>query len=268
MSLFKVRKCAVRVAHACSKIGHFKKAREYLKEVELGFPKEKLDHPEFASFLQRKTEITLDSFEISWPLDEERVQQIKAEAQSDLLRAEEILDKSLGCNHQQYAVVKKEKARLNIHMGHYQVAYDEICSALNIILNHCNQRRQVGHYLKAEFSLIRSDAEGKLALNSGQKESLKTAKDIYRNALGNNHPMVAFTLQKLCIRYLELECLKDADKYFEESENICQILRKDLQSQLDSSNSDFLVEYKLDSHPILKGQQRLLTRITRNHGAW
>lgn len=225
-------------------------------------------HPEFASFLQKKTEITLDSFETKCPLDEKSIQEIMSKAQHDLLKAERILVKSLGCNHQQYAVLKKEQARVNIIMGNYKAAYKEICSALKKIPHVCHQKPKNEHYLKAEFSLIRSDVERKLDLTSGQRESLKTAESIYRNAFGDNHPMLAFTLQKLSARYFDLGSQKEADKYFEESEKICAVLKRDLQEQLKYCFSDFLIQYNLDNHPILRRQQRLTRQLRRNQGAW
>ena len=223
-------------------------------------------HPEFASFLQKKTEITLDSFEIKCPLDEESIQEITSKAHRDLLKAEQILEKSLGCNHQQYAVIKKEQARVNILMGNYQAAYKEICSALQKVPHVFHQEPKNGHYLKAEFSLTRSEVESKLELTNGQKESLKTAESIYRNAFGDNHPMLVFTLQKLCARYVDLGNRKEADKYFEATEKMCAVLKTDLQEQLNYCSSDFLIEYNLDNHPILRHQQQLARKIWRNIG--
>lgn len=259
--LLQVRKCQVRVAYACSKIGLFDKAKEYLMEVELGFPKEKIAHPEFAALLRKKTEITLDSFEFNWPSDEKKVQEILSKANTDLIRAEEIVSNSLGCKHQQFAVTKKERARLNILMDNNKDAYDEICLALNVIPKVC-------HHSKAEFSLIRSDVEKKLGLNTAQKESLETAENIYRKAFGENHPMVAFTLQKLCTTNLDLESIQNAYKYFEASEQACETLKKNLSEQRDSCDADFLKKYKIDAHPIIKRQQLLDKRIRRNQGAW
>lgn len=259
--LFQIRKCAVRVAHACSKIGLFDKAKEYLREVEFGFPEEKISHPEFAAFLRKKTEITLDSFEFNWPSDEQNVQEILSNANTDLLRAEEIVLHSLGSKHQQLAVTKKEKARLNILMGNNRIAYDEIRSALSIIPNVC-------HYLKGDFSLIRGDAEKNLSLITAQKMSLETGENTYRKAFGDNHPMVAFALQKQCILYIDLKCVQNAYKYFDASEQACEILKRNLREQLDSCNTDFLSNYNIDKHPILKRQESLAKRIMRNQGAW
>ena len=259
-----MRKCKVRVAYACSKIGLSNKAKEFLKEVELGFPYENMTQPEFAAFLQKKTEITLDNLEIIWPSDAESIREIHSKAETDLKEADEIIQQSFGSNHQQCALVKKEKARLYVLMGHHQIAYNEILSAQNIITNVCYHKPD----LEAELSLIRADIQGKLQLTSGQKESLKTAENIYRNDSGNNHPVFATTLQKLCSKYLELERLKEAEKYLEESDKICETLKRDLQGQLNTSNSDFLINYKLDTHPVLKRQQLLARKIRRNPGAW
>ena len=263
-----MRKCAVRVAYAYSKIGFFDKAKERLMEVELGFPDDKKNHPEFAAFLRTKTEIDLDSFEIKWPSNEEGFEKIKLTTQSDLLRAEEIIKTSLGSENQQYALIKKEQARLNIIMGNYQIAYNQICDALNIIRKACYQRQGIGHYLTAEFLLIRSDAEGKLRLNDPQKESLKNAEEMYWNVFGDNHPMVALTLQKLYMMYQDRGNTKEAQRYLEGSKEICQLLEQDLQEQLDRSTCDFLVKYKLEKHPILKRQQQLTKKITSTLGAW
>lgn len=252
----------MRVAYACSKIGLLNKAKEYLWEVELGFPLEKITHPEFAAFLRKKTEINLDSFELSWPLDEQNVQEILSKANTDLVRAEEILSNSLGRNHHQFAVTKKEIARLKILMGCPKIAYDEIRLALRMLTPN------VSHHLRAEFSLIRSDAEKKLGLNMAHKLSLEVAKTIYGKTFGDNHPMVAFTLQKLCTTYLDLESPQTAYKYFEESENACEMLKTHLREQLDRCHSDFLKNYNIDTHPIVKRQQLLAKRIMRNKGAW
>lgn len=257
-----VRKCTVRVAYACSKIGLFDRAKEYLREVELGFPLEKITHPEFAVFLRKKTEITLDSFEFSWPLDEQNIQEILSKANTDLVRAEEILSNSLGRNHRQFALIKKEIARLKILMGFNKIAFDEIRLALKVLIP------DVSHHLKAEFSLIRSDAEKKLELNMAQEESLKAAKTIYRQTFSDHHPMVAFTLQKLCTTYLDLESPQIGYKYFEKSEKACEILKTNLREQLDSCHSDFLKKYNIDTHPIVKRQRLLAKRISRNQGAW
>lgn len=117
-----IRKCTVRFGCACSKLGLFEEAVEYLMEVELGFPAEKRSSPEFAAFLRKKTEITLDSFEFNWPLDEAAVQGIFSKAKADLITAEEIVCNSLGCKHRQFALTKKERARLNILMGNHKDA--------------------------------------------------------------------------------------------------------------------------------------------------
>lgn len=259
-----MRKCAVRVAYACSKIGLFKWAEECLKEVQLGFPHDKKNHPEFAAFLQKKTEIILDKLEINmikWPSDDKTIQQIMSRAKVDLLTAEEILKTSPGCNDRQHSVLQKEQARLNIVLGNYEDAYQQICLALEKTRHLSQKIPNSAHYLKAEFSLVRSDVEGKLSLMHGQRESLKTAETVYRNAFGNNHPMLSLTLQKLSATYFDLGCQKEADKCLEESEQICSVLRKDLQEQLNCCTSEFLVNYNLGTHPILKRQER-------NQGAW
>ena len=86
-----MRKCKLRIAYACSKLGLFSKAKEYLKGVKLGFSEEDLAHPEYAVFLRKKTEIALDNLEFSWPKDEEGVQEIFTEAGRDLNKADEII---------------------------------------------------------------------------------------------------------------------------------------------------------------------------------
>lgn len=252
----------MRVAYACSKIGLFDVAKEYLREVELCFPKEKVTHPEFAAFLRKKTEITLDSFQVSWPLDDLNVQKILSKADTDLVRAEETLSNSLGRNHRQSAVTKKEIARLKILMGFNEIALKEIRSALKVLIPN------VSHHLKADFSLIRSDAEKKLGLNMAQELSLKEAETIYRQTFGDNHPMVVFTLQKLCTSYLDLENPPKAYEYFKASEKACEVLKTNLREQLDSCQSNFLKNYNINTHPIVKRQQLLAKRITRNQGAW
>ena len=253
----------MRVAYACSKMGLFDAAKEYLREVELCFPKEKVTHPEFAAFLRKKTEITLDSFEsVRWPSDELNVQKILSKADTDLVRAEEILSKSLGRNHRKFAVTKKEIARLKILMGFHEIALKEICSALKVL------SPNVSHYLKADFSLIRSDAEKKLGLNMAQELSLKKAETIYRQTFGDNHPMVVFTLQKLCTSYLDLENPQKAHEYFKASEKACEVLKTNLKEQLDSCQSNFLKNYNINTHPIVKRQQLLAKRVMRNQGAW
>lgn len=77
-------------------------------------------HPEYAVFLRTKTEITLDNLQFSWPKDKEGVRKMMSEAETDLNRADVIIQQSLGCDHQQYAFLKGEKARLCILMGHYE----------------------------------------------------------------------------------------------------------------------------------------------------
>ena len=261
-----MRKCAVRVAYACSKLGLFEEAVEYLMEVELGFPAEKRSSPEFAAFLRKKTEITLDSFEFNWPLDEAAVQGIFSKANTDLIKADEIVCNSLGRKHRQFALTKKERARLNILMGNHKDAYDEILSALKIDPQSCN-------YLTADLYLIKSDSEKELNMTDAQKECLQTAENIYRNVFGDDHPTVAFTLQKLCTTYLDLaqkrsRCKKEGHKYFEASERACEVLQNNLEQQLPGTQTDFLRNYSVDKHPILKRQQLLAKRIRDDQGAW
>ena len=236
-------------------------AKEYLREVELCFPKEKETHPEFAAFLRKKTEVTLDSFEVSWPLDDQNVQKILSKANTDLVRAEEILSNSLGRNHRQFAVTKKEIARLKNLMGFNKIALNEILKVLF---------PNVSRHLKADFLLIRSDAEKNLGLYMAQYQSLKEAEAIYRQNFGDNHPMVVFTLQKLCTAYLEspkIENPQKAYEYFKASEEACEVLKTNLREQLDSCQSDFLKNYNINTHPIVKRQQLLNKRFTRNQDA-
>ena len=235
-------------------------ALEYFKRVEICFPKEKETHPEFAAFLRKKTEVTLDSFEVSWPLDDQNVQKILSKANTDLVRAEEILSNSLGRNHRQIAMTKKEIARLKILMGSNEIALKE----MEVLIPN------VSHHLNADFALIRSDAEKNLGLNMAQYQSLKEAEAIYRQNFGDNHPMVVFTLQKLCTAYLENPKLanpKKAYEYFKASEEACEVLKTNLREQLDSCQSDFLKNYNINTHPIVKRQQLLNKRFTRNQDA-
>ena len=266
--LFQIRKCTVRVGYACSKLGLFEEAAEFLTEVELGFPAEKRSSPEFAAFLRKKTEITLDSFEFNWPLDQAAVQGIFSKAKTDLIKADEIVCNSLGCKHQQFAVTKKERARLNILsvMGNHKKAYREIRLALKNDFQSC-------YYLKGDFYLIKSDAEKGLDLIGPQKVSLKTAEKMYRNVFGDDHPMVAFTLQKLCTTHLDFAqkrnwCKEEGHKYFEASERACEALQNNLEQQLLGTQTDFLRNYSVDKHPILKRQQLLAKRIRDNQSAW
>lgn len=248
----------MRVAYASSKIGLFEKAKEYLREVELGFPQEKLKHPEYAALLRKKTEVTLDSFEFNWPGDENNVQEILSKANSDLIRAEKIISNSLGTKHQQFAEIKKEQARLNILMGNY----DDACREINLAIPN------VPHHLKAEFFLVKSDAEKKLGLTTAQKESLERAEKIFRKTFGADHPMLAFTLQKLCTANLDLEKIQNALEYFEISGRACERVERNLKKQRDSCATDFLKSYNTDVHPIVKRQTLLDQRIRRNQGAW
>ena len=250
----------MRVAYVCSKIGLFDVAKKYLKEVEIYFPKEKETHPEFAAFLQKKTEITLDSFEVNPPSDDQNVQKIFSEADKDLVRAQEILSNSLGRNHRQFAMTKKEIARLKILTGFNVIALQEINSALKVLIP------TVSHYLKADFSLIRSDAQKNLGLIMPD-QPLKEAETIYRQTFGDNHPMVVFTMQKLCTTYLDLDDPQKAYKYFNASEKACEVLKKNLREQLDCCQSEFLKNYNINTHPIVKRQKSLAKKIMRNQGA-
>ena len=257
----------VRVAHACSKLGLCDNAEKYFKEAELDFPEgqEIRSHSEFAVLLRKKTEIILDSYEFRWPLDEMGVQEILSQANKDLLRAEEILSYPFRFE-QQIALTKKEKARLSMLMGNYCSAYDDIRSALNILPRYCD-------YLKADFSLIRSDAERGLNLVNRSKVSLETAENIYRNIFGDDHPMVAVTLQKQCSLHLDFEHKSntgknEAHKYFEASHQACEVLKSNLEQQLAGVQTDFLKNYSFERHPILKRQKSLHKRLTRNQGSW
>ena len=253
----------MRIAYACSKLGVFNKAQEYIKEVELGFSQKNMAHPEYAVFLRTKTEITLDNLQFSWPKDEKGVRKMISEAETDLNRADVIIQQSLGSDHQQYAFLKREKARLYVLTGHYEKAWKEIDYALAIATSY--QRRD----LEAGFLLIRADAEGKLQLSSGRKESLATADQLHRNTLGNDHPMVATTLQKRCQKNIDQKNLTLAGEYLEASAKICEILKSNLRLQLQSSSCDFLTNYSLDRHPVLKRQRQLERRVRGSPvGAW
>ena len=115
--IYQVRKCALRVAYACSKLGLSSKAEECLRMVEYGFPQnivqpeENIVHPEVAVFLRTKTEIALGNLEFSSPKDKEK---IIDEAENSLNRADEIIRQSLGFYHIQYVFLKGEKARLYV----------------------------------------------------------------------------------------------------------------------------------------------------------
>ena len=261
--MLQVRKCKLRIAYACSKLGLFSKAKEYLKGVKLGFSEEDLAHPEYAVFLRTKTEMALDNLEFSWPKDEEGVQEIFTEAGRDLNKADEIIQQSLGSDHQQYAFLKREKARLCVLTGHYEKACKEIDYALAIAKGY--QRRD----LEAGFLLIRADAEGKLQMSNERKESLAAAEQLHRDTLGDNHPIVATTLQKRCQKNIDQKNLTLAEQNLEASAKICEVLKSNLRLQLQSSNSDFLTNYSLDQHPVLKRQQQIERRINHSStGAW
>ena len=264
--LFQVRWGAVRVAYACSKLGLSEMAETYLKKAELGFPEgqEIRSHPEFAVLLRKKTEIILDSYEFHWPLDEMGVQEILSQANEDLLQAEEILSSPFRYE-QQIALTKKEKARLSILMGNYGSAYDDICSALNILPWYC-------HYLRADFSLIKSDAERGRNLVNRSKESLEIAEHIYQKNFRGDHPVIAVTLQKQCSLHLDFEHKSntgknEARKYFEASHQVCEVLKTNLKKQLADVQTEFLKNYSFDRHPILKRQKSLHERFTHNQGS-
>ena len=265
--LFQVRMGTVRVAHACSKLGLCDNAEKYFKEAELDFPEgqEIRSHSEFAVLLRKKTEIILDSYEFRWPLDEVGVQEILSQANKDLLRAEEILSHPFRFE-QQIALTKKEKARLSMLMGNYCSAYDDIRSALNILPRYCD-------YLKADFLLVKSDAERGRNLANRSKESLETAENIYQNTFGDDHPVIAVTLQKKCSLHLDFEHKSntgknEAHKYFEASHQACEVLKSNLEQQLAGVQTDFLKNYSFERHPILKRQKSLHKRLTRNQGSW
>ena len=213
----------MRIAYACSKLGLFNKAKEYIKEVELGFSQKNIAHPEYAVFLRTKTEITLDNLEFSWPKDKEGVRKMITEAETDLNRADVLIQHSLGCDHQQYAFLKGEKARLCILMGHYEKAYNEIQSALSIITKNYQKRD-----IEAGFLLIRADAGGKLQLSCAHEESLARAEKLYEEAFGDNHPMVATTLQKRCQKNIDLKDLSRAEEDLAASNKICEIHKTSL----------------------------------------
>ena len=202
--------------------------------------------------------MALDNLEFSWPKDEEGIQEIFTKAGRDLNKADEIIQQSLGSDHQQYAFLKGEKARLCILTGHYDKACKEIDYALAIAKNY--QRRD----LEAGLLLIRAGAEGKLQMSNQRKESLAAAEQLYRDTLGDNHPNIAATLQKRCQKNIDQKNLTLAEEYLDASAKICQILKSNLRLQLQSSNSDFLTNYSLDQHSILKRQQQLERRISRS----
>ena len=254
----------MRIAYACSKLGLFNKAKEYIKEVELGFSQKNMAHPEYAVFLRTKAEITLDNLEFSWPKDKEGVRKMMmSEAETDLNTADVLIKQCLGCDHQQYAFLKGEKARLCILMGHYEKAYNEIQSALSIIAKNYQKRD-----IEAGFLLIRADAEGKLQLSCAQEESLARAGKLYEEAFGDNHPMVATTLQKRCQKNIDLRYLSRAEEDLAASDKICEIHKTSLRRQLYSSCAGFLTNYSLDHHPVLKRQQQLNRIMSGPAGAW
>lgn len=148
--------------------------------------------------------------------------------------------------------------------GPLRKAYNEIHSALSIIAKNYQKRD-----IEAGFLLIRADAEGKLQLSCAQEESLARAEKLYEEAFGDNHPMVATTLQKRCQKNIDLKDLSRAEEDLVASDKICEIHQTSLRWQLDSSCSGFLANYSLDYHPVLKRQQQLNRRIKGGPaGAW
>ena len=243
----------MRVVQACSKLGLFTLAEEHLKQVDFGFPEKKKTYPEFAVFLRTKTELALDKIEFNRPDGKEAEEGME----DDLNEGIEIIQKTLGRNHLQCAFLKKERARLYLLIGEYQTAYKVILSVENII-NYSAYKKSDVH---ADLLLIKADIESKLELPRGQEKSLQDAERLCRDALGDNHPMLATTLQKLCERNIELQRLKQAKEYLEASDKICENLKTSLRQQLDRSCSDFLTNYSLDQHPVLKRQQQLERRV-------
>ena len=260
-----MRKCKLRIAYACSKLGLFCKAKEYLKGVELGFSEKNRAHLEYAVFLRTKTEMALDNLEFSWPKNEAGIQEIFTEAGRDLNKAEEIIPQTLAGHLQQYLFLKREKARLYVLTGLYEKAWKEVDDAL--VITRSNLRCDV--WCEASFLLIRADAEGKLQMSSEREESLAAAEQLYRDTFGDYHPFVATTLHKRCQKNIDEKNLNLAEENLEASAKICEILKSNLQLQLESSNSKFLTNYSLDKHPILKRQQQLERRIRGiSSGAW
>ena len=218
-------------------------------------------HPEYAAILRTKTEIILDNLQFSRSEDDES---LLLQAEPDLDTAEKLIRQSFGCDHQQYAFLKGEKARLSVLMGDYENAYDEIHSVWSIIGNNY-QKRDV----EAGFLLIRADAEGQLKLSCAQEESLARAKKLFEEAFGDNHPMVATALQKLCQKNIDLENHFRAEEDLAASDKICGIHKISLRWQLDSSCCGFLANYSFDYHPVLKRQQQLNRRMKGSlAGAW
>ena len=224
-------------------------AEQHLKQVDLGFPEKKKTYPEFAVFLRTKTELALDNIEFN-RLD---VKEAEKGMEDDLNEGVEIIKNTLGLKHLQCAFLRKERARLYLLIGQYEEAYREILKVEDIIKYSAYKKPDV----HADLLLIKADIESKLELPRGQEKSLQDAERLCRDALGDNHPMLATTLQKLCKRNIELQRLKQATEYLEASDKICENLKTSLRQQLDSSCSDFLTSYSLDQHPVLKRQQQL-----------
>ena len=251
----------MRVVQACSKLGLFTLAEEHLKQVDFGFPEKKKTYPEFAVFLRTKTELALDKIEFNRPDGKEAEEGM----QDDLNEGIEIVQKTLGRNHLRCAFLLKERARLYLLTGQYEKAYRDILEVENIIKYSAYKKPDV----HADLLLIKADIESKLKLPRGQEKSLQDAERLCRDALGDNHPMLATTLQKQCKRNIELQRLKQAKQYLEASDKICENLKTSLRRQLDSSCSDFLTNYSLDQHPVLKRQQQLERRVKSSPaGAW
>ena len=209
--------------------------------------------------------MALDNLEFSWPKNEAGIQEIFTEAGRDLSKAEEIIQQSFADDYQQYAFLKREKARLYVLTGHYEKAWKEVDDAL--VITRSDRRSDV--WCEATCLLIRADAEGKLQMSSEREESLAAAEQLYRDTFGDYHPVVATTLHKRCQKNIDEKNLNLAEENLEASAKICEILKSNLQLQLESSNSKFLTNYSLDKHPILKRQQQLERRIRGiSSGAW
>ena len=185
--------------------------------------------------------------------------------EDDLNEGVEIIKKTLGLKHLQCAFLLKERARLYFLTGQYEKAYKDILEVEDIIKYTAYRKPDV----HAHLLLIKADIESKLKMRKAQEKSLQDAERLCRDALGDNHPILATTLQKLCERNIELQRLKQAKEYLEASDKICENLKTSLRQQLDSSCSDFLTNYSLDRHPVLKRQQQLERRVKSSPaGAW
>ena len=227
--------------------------KEYLKQVDLGFPEKKKTYPEFAVFLRTKTELALDKIEFNG-LDGKEAEK---GMEDDLNKGVEIIEKTLGLKHLECAFLLKERARLYFLTGQYEKAYKDILEVEDIIKYSAYKKPDV----HAHLLLIKADIENKLKMRKVQEKSLQDAERLCGDCLGANHPMLATTLQKLCKRNIELQRLKQAKEYLEESDKICENLKTSLRQQLDSSCSYFLTNYSLDQHPVIKRQQQLERRV-------